>query len=104
MSHARLFLPGEEMRLNTTCVAWAVYRMTLSKKALGGNVVCEQREWEAIEAAKPGYHTLLHARVATEQEAERLARGTPDSISTRSAVQKSPRVGIPFLTVTSTDR
>jgi hypothetical protein len=50
--------------------------MTLPKNAAGGNVVCEQREWEALEARQPGYHTLLHAGLATEQEAERLARGT----------------------------
>lgn len=53
-----------------------VYRMTLSKQAVGGNVVCEQSEWEAIELARPGYHVLLHSGIKTEQEAEKLARGT----------------------------
>jgi len=62
------------MRSTTICHAWVVYRMTLPKKVMGGNVVCEQREWDAIEAARPGYHTLLHSGIGTEQEAEKLAR------------------------------
>lgn len=64
------------MRTREICHAWVVYRMTLYKGKIGGNVVCEQREWDAIEAAQPGYHTLLHTGLKTEQEAERLARGT----------------------------
>ena len=58
------------------CVAWVVYRMTRPKQAVSGNVVCEQAEWEAIESAQPGYHTLLYSGIKTEQEAEKLARGT----------------------------
>ena len=64
------------MRINEVCHAWVVYRMTLHGNVGGGNVVCEQREWEALERARPGYHTLLHSNLKTEQEAERLARGT----------------------------
>jgi hypothetical protein len=50
--------------------------MTLHGNAVGGNVVCEQREWDALERARPGFHTLLHTGLKTEQEAEKLARGT----------------------------
>jgi len=64
------------MRLSKTCVAWVVYRMTLPKQAIGGNVVCEQTEWDAMELARPGYHVLLHSGIKSEQEAEKLARGT----------------------------
>jgi hypothetical protein len=64
------------MRINEVCHSWVVYRMTLHGNAVGGNVVCEQREWDTIERARPGYHTLLHSGLKTEQEAERLARGT----------------------------
>ncbi len=64
------------MRVTEICRAWVVYRMTLSKNAIGGNVVCEQREWEGIEANRPGYHTLLHSGIGTEEAAEKLARGT----------------------------
>ena len=64
------------MRRTDICVAWVVYRMTLPKQAIGGNVVCEQAEWDALELARPGFHTLLHTGIRTEQEAEKLARGT----------------------------
>jgi hypothetical protein len=64
------------MRTNKVCQTWVVYRMTLHGNVIGGNVVCEQHEWDAIERARPGYHTLLHSGIKTEQEAERLARGT----------------------------
>jgi len=64
------------MRLSKTCIAWVVYRMTNPKQTSTGNVVCEQSEWEAMELARPGYHILLHTGIKTEQEAEKLARGT----------------------------
>src|SRR5258708_5103904 len=64
------------MRITEVCRSWVVYRMTLHGDKCGGNVVCEQREWDVLEAARPGFHTLLHSGVKTEQEAEKLARGT----------------------------
>jgi hypothetical protein len=64
------------MRRIEECRSWVVYRMTLTKGALGGNVVCEQKEWDALERAQPGFHMLIRAGIATEQEAEKLARGT----------------------------
>ena len=54
------------MRQTEICRAWVVYRMTLCKGAVGGNVVCEQREWDALEAARPGFH-LVRAGIGTEQ-------------------------------------
>jgi len=63
--------------------------MTLRKDTFGGNVVCEQREWDAIEAAQPGYHTLLHSGIKTEQEAEKLARGTAGETPPRNAKPKT---------------
>jgi len=59
--------------------------MTLNKNAVGGNVVCEQREWDALEASRPGFHTLLHTGIKTEQEAEKLARGTAGNTPPRGA-------------------
>lgn len=64
------------MRQSEECHAWVVYRMTLSKGVMGGNVVCEQREWDALELARPGFHLLVRDGIQTEQEAEKLARGT----------------------------
>ena len=57
-------------------VSWVVYRMTIHKQPEGMNAVYEQSEWDAMERARPGYHTLLHAGITSEGEAERLARGT----------------------------
>jgi hypothetical protein len=56
--------------------AWVVYQMTMHGKQLAGNVVCKQSEWEAMEAQQPGCCTLVRSGIATEAEAERLARGT----------------------------
>jgi hypothetical protein len=58
-------------------VSWVVYRMTIHGKPTGMNAVCEQREWEAMELAQPGYHTLILAGITNEGEAERLARSIP---------------------------
>lgn len=63
------------MRTNEVGHSWVVYRMTLHGGA-GCNAVCEQYEWDLIDAQRPGYHTLLHKGIKTEQEAEKLARGT----------------------------
>jgi hypothetical protein len=54
-----------------------VYRMTVGGRVPGVNAVCEQAEWDAMERERPGYHTLVRAGIASEAEAERLARGGP---------------------------
>ena len=57
-------------------VTWVVYQMTLRNRATqeAHNAVCEQSEWDAMESCRPGYHTLIRAEIASEVEAERLAR------------------------------
>ena len=64
------------MRTTKQCVSWVVYKMTVSKVPEGLNAVCEQSEWDAMELAQPGYHKLIRAGIASEPEAELLARGT----------------------------
>ncbi len=86
------------MRITEVCKAWVVYRMTLPGNAVGGNVVCEQAEWDAIDAARPGYHPLLHSGIKTEQEAERLARGTAGDTPPRGAKKKAPPAAPPTAT------
>jgi hypothetical protein len=54
---------------------WVVYRMTVHGRPCGARAVCSQREWEALERDQPDYHTPLLAGIASEAEAERLARG-----------------------------
>ena len=77
------------MRGNTVRGSWVVYRMTMRKNVPGGNVVCEQWEWEAVEASRPGYHTLLYSGIRTEQEAEKLARGTAGDAFRRVSGKKA---------------
>lgn len=55
---------------------WVVYQVTAHGKTHQGAAVCEQADWDAMEAARPGFHTLVRSGIATEGEAERLARGT----------------------------
>ena len=83
------------MRDAATSTTWVVYRMRLSGNAVGGNVVCEQREWDALDSARPGYHTLLHAGLKTEQEAEKLARGTAGDTYRKGAGKRTPVPGVP---------
>jgi len=64
------------MRFMETIVGWVYYKKTLRAGAEPGNAVCSQSEWDAMESARPGFHTLVQAGIATEAEAERLARGT----------------------------
>ena len=60
--------------------------MTMHKLA-GGRAVCEQSEWEEMEKARPGYHTLVRSGITNEGEAERLARGTAGEPMKRQAVR-----------------
>ncbi len=62
------------MRMTEQSISWVVYLMTLHGKTNGMNAVCEQDEWEAMELARPGYHTLVQAGIINEGEAEKLAR------------------------------
>ena len=63
-----------------TANGWVVYVMTLHGKAVGNNAVCEQSEWDEMEAARPGYHTLVKAGIASEAEAEQLARSGNEGV------------------------
>jgi len=64
---------------------WVVYKVAVRGNADGMNAVCEQSEWEAMELARPGYHTLVRAHIMDETEAERLARGSSgDPVRRRS--------------------
>lgn len=63
------------MRQVPTFSSWVVYRKNVRGKTLGGNAVCGREEWDAMELAQPGLHTLVQAGITTEKEAERLARG-----------------------------
>jgi hypothetical protein len=60
--------------------SWVVYLMTMHKKTSKIKAVCEQSEWNAMELARPGYHVLIKDGIASEVEAENLARSQPVDI------------------------
>jgi hypothetical protein len=80
------------MRKTEKIMSWVVYRMTIHGKPTGMNAVCEQDEWEEMERAQPGYHTLILAGITNEGEAERLARSSPlDGDTSKPSQSKAPR-------------
>ncbi len=73
------------MRKIEEVVSWVVYLRTLHGKPTGMNAVCEQDEWDEMERAQPGHHTLVRGGIANEGEAERLARGTSGDAKSRAS-------------------
>ena len=68
-----------------------VYRITtlVNKAPIEVNVVCEQDEWEVLQRKKPGLHTLVREGMASEGEAEKLARGaSATNFQARSGVSR----------------
>jgi hypothetical protein len=62
--------------MRTTPVSWVVYAKPINHKD-PVKAVCEQAEWDALELARPGIHTLIQAGFASEGAAENAARGIP---------------------------
>ncbi len=65
------------MRTTEKCLSWVVYRMEIHGKPITGNAVCEQGEWDAMERVNPGRRKLVQAGIASESDAETLARNSP---------------------------
>lgn len=51
----------------------------------GPNAICDQAEWDAMEAAAPGVNRLIRGGIMNEAEAERFARGTSGDSVPRGA-------------------
>src|ERR1043166_5507588 len=83
----RLPLRGSPMSKTEKSRSWVVYRMTIQGKTSDLCAVCDQREWEAMERAQPGFHTLIRAGITNEGEAERLARSGPADGSTNQPAE-----------------
>jgi hypothetical protein len=62
---------------------WVVYQ-TVHGKQMGAKSICEQREWDALEAANPGMNELIASGLASETQAEKLARGTSGDAKKRA--------------------
>lgn len=73
---------------------WVVYRMGSHGKFCGGNAVCDQREWDAMEGAHPGSRTLIQEGIASEGEAERVARTSPLLGNTPETSESDPQNSI----------
>lgn len=67
--------------------SWVVYKMKQRGNQPGHNAICSQAEWEEMELAQPGFHTLIQGQIGNEGEAERLAR----DLQTPPPVPKPPR-------------
>lgn len=66
---------------------WVVYKKPMKGSPDGIRAICEQREWDAMDLAKPEYYTLIQAGIENEGEAERLARGSSGAKPPRNAKQ-----------------
>ena len=65
---------------------WAVYLMPVKGSPDGLRGVCLQEEWEALDRAKPGVFTLVQGHMASEGQAEQLARGKSGEKPSRAAL------------------
>jgi hypothetical protein len=54
---------------------WAVYHKPMRGCPDGLRAICSQDEWEAMDRIQPNACTLIQGDMASEGEAERLARG-----------------------------
>jgi hypothetical protein len=85
------------MRQSEQALAWVVYKKVVNSQAAAMSVVCEQREWEAMELERPGYYTLVRAGIANEAEAEMLARDTSGYVAPAAKPRKGQPAAEPAL-------
>ena len=71
----------------TRATAWVVYQAAVKGMEQGPRAVCDQGEWDALEAAAPGVNRLIRGGITNEAEAERLARGTSGDAVPRGAAK-----------------
>ena len=62
------------MRDAPQCDLWAVYVNNGGGRPDGPRVICRQSQWDQMERERPGRHTLVRDGIASEREAETLAR------------------------------
>lgn len=78
------------MRQTKSIGPWVVYQMNSHGVLQAGKSVCEQWEWDALQLERPGLHSLIQEGIATEEEAEKLARGTSGDSYGRRGPQPKP--------------
>jgi hypothetical protein len=71
---------------------WVVYVNSGGRQAGGLHVICRQYEWDQMERERPGRHTLVQSGIASENEAETIARAGLVAVErTKAAEQKRRR-------------
>jgi hypothetical protein len=80
------------MRKQKLVEAWVVYKMTVWGKVPGANAVCEQAEWDEMQRERPGHHTLIRGGMASESEAEKVARASPGGTAEKSSGRLKARL------------
>jgi len=86
---------------------WVVYRMKQRGNQPTHNAVCSQPEWDAMEVADPGHHTLIREHIMNEGEAERLARDlqtpppVPKQVRSSFAAARRSAIQQPMSTTTA---
>jgi hypothetical protein len=78
------------MKRQKSPVGWVVYK-TNNSGPQGGNAVCKQSEWESIRQVEPGRYTLVRDGIATEAEAERVARESPGGTAAQQVTRLKAR-------------
>ena len=76
------------MRKRRIVVGWVVYKSRHAGEH-GPNAVCEQQEWDEMESADPGLQTLLRSGIASEAQAEALARELPGGTAAKPATLRA---------------
>src|SRR5262249_28862366 len=71
---SRVTATGMRHRMSMRVESWVVYLKTLHGTLGTPHAVCEQTAWDEMERVAPGHHKLIQSGIATEGEAERLAR------------------------------
>ncbi len=76
--------------MGKTAATWAVFHTPATARECGRTTVCSQAEWDAIEREWPGRHTLVRGNIASEAEAERVARAASGYVApSRGGVSKA---------------
>jgi hypothetical protein len=57
-------------------MSWVVFGAVIRGKPTGLAAVCSDGEWQAMERGEPGCRLLIKSGIATEGEAEWIARAT----------------------------
>jgi len=72
------------MRPHEKVEDWVVYQ-TIEGDRTGHRSICKQSEWDALVLRNPAMNVLVQAGIASEMEAEKLARGTSGDLVPRKS-------------------